>query len=70
MVNKKQIFTNSNKIKFTHIASILRHLKSKYFIYLESLILSHLDIFFLQIASIFTFSVHMFSHSALICFHI
>ena len=67
MVNRKTIFTNSVKIKFAHIASILRYLESKCFMHLESLILSHLELFFSQIVSIFTFNV-IFSHLAI--FHI
>ena len=39
-------FTNSVKIKFAHITSILTHLESKCFIHLESLIFSHLALFF------------------------
>ena len=51
MVNRKTIFTNSVKIKVVHtcIASILRYLESKCFIHLESLILSHLELFCSQI---------------------
>ena len=41
MVNKKQIFTNSGKIKFAPIGYILRHLVSKCFMHLESLSFSH-----------------------------
>ena len=40
------IFTNSVKIKFAHIALILIHLESKYLRHLESLIFSHLALFF------------------------
>ena len=43
---QKPIFTNSVKLKFAHIASILRHLESKCFIHLKSLILSHLELLF------------------------
>ena len=56
------IFTNSVKIKFAHIASILTHLESKCLIHLESLIFSHLALV-----------VHIwrqFSHLALNLFHI
>ena len=43
MVHRKQIFTNSVKIKFAHVASILKHLESKCYTHLESLSLSHLE---------------------------
>ena len=43
---KHLIFTNSVKIKFAHISSILTHLESKCLIHLESLIFSHLALFF------------------------
>ena len=50
----------------SHIASIVRHLESKcciYKMYLESLFF-HIYSYFSQIASIFTFSVDIFSHLA------
>ena len=56
------IFTNSVKIKFAHIASILTHLESKYLTHLESLIFSHLALFF--------HILRQFSHLALNIFHI
>ena len=64
------VFTNSVKIKFAHISSILTHLESKCFINLESLIFftllalffhierqfSHLALNFFTFSSLFTYS--------------